>query len=205
MYTVGIMTEPPRTQVHNERTIYDGKPWLTVTRNEITTPDGVRRSHHAIRLNTVATVTTVDEHGRALLMRRHRWVVEAVGLESPGGIVEPDEDPLTYARRELLEETGFDAGHLDLVADIEPVPGMVQTRHFVYVGHDARQVASPTDLEEAAELLWIPLSATTDLLAAGRLLGTGTAIGMMAAAIRYGGRATADVPGQQAVPAFDPT
>jgi len=202
---VRIVIEPPRTLVHSERTVYDAKPWLTVTSNEITTPDGVRRSHHAIRLNTVASVTTVDEHGRALLMRRHRWVVGTIGLESPGGIVEPGEDPLMCARRELMEETGFEAGHLDLVADLEPMPGMVRSRHLIYVGRDARQTGSPTDLEEAAELLWIPLSDTTELLTRGALLGTGTAVGMLAAVALYGGRAPADSPGRQAVPAYEAT
>lgn len=199
------MVEPPRTLVHSERTVYDGKPWLTVTRNEVTTPDGVRRSHHAVRLNTVASVTTVDEHGRALLMRRHRWVVGTIGLESPGGIVEPGEDPLTCARRELLEETGFEAGQLELVADVEPMPGMVLSRHLVYVGRDARRIASPTDLEEAAELLWVPLSETAELLARGALLGTGTAVGMLVAAARYGARAAAHSPGREAVSADEPT
>ncbi|MFE7720826.1 NUDIX hydrolase [Nocardia rhizosphaerihabitans] len=106
------MVDPPRTVVHSEWTVYDGTPWLQVTCNEITTPDGINRSHHAIRLNTVATVIAVDQYARALLMRRHRWIVDAIGLESPGGIVETGEDPAACARRELLEETGFEVGTL---------------------------------------------------------------------------------------------
>ncbi|MGO4644016.1 NUDIX hydrolase [Nocardia sp. 2YAB30] len=148
-------------------------------------------------------MTTIDEYGRALLMRRHRWIVGTVGLESPGGIVDPGENPIVCAHRELLEETGFEAGDLELVADLEPMPGLVQTRHFVYIGCDARQVASPTDAEEAAELLWIPLSATAELLAKGALLGTGTAVGMLAAAALYGDRVAGDSPGQQVVSALE--
>ncbi|PKV80473.1 NUDIX hydrolase [Nocardia fluminea] len=193
------MIEPPRTIVHRTWTVYDGTPWLKVTRNEITTPDGLDRTHHAIQLNTVATVIAVDEHRRALLMRRHRWIVDTIGLESPGGIVDPDEEPLNCARRELLEETGFEIDELTLVADLEPMPGLVRTRHLVYLGSNPRQVAMPTDAEEAAQLLWIPLAETTALLAKGMLLGSGTAVGMLTAAALFKGEPTTQSPGQQFV------
>ncbi|GGO01440.1 NUDIX hydrolase [Nocardia rhizosphaerihabitans] len=181
------MVDPPRTVVHRKWTVYDGAPWLQVTYNEITTPDGINRSHHAIRLNTVATVIAVDQHARVLLMRRHRWIVDAIGLESPGGIVETGEDPAACARRELLEETGFEVRTLDLLADLEPMPGLVQTRHLVFLGRDPCQVAEPTDGEEASQLMWIPLTHTADLLARGELLGAGTAVGMLTAAALLAG------------------
>ncbi|MFD6221200.1 NUDIX hydrolase [Nocardia asteroides] len=193
------MIEPPRTIVHRTWTVYDGNPWLEVTRNEITTPDGLNRTHHAIRLNTVATVIAVDEHRRALLMRRHRWIVDTIGIESPGGIVDPGEDPLNCARRELLEETGFEIDDLTLVADLEPMPGLVRTRHLVYLGSNPRQVAMPSDAEEAAQLLWVPLEETTALLAKGMLLGSGTAVGMLAAAALFKGQPATQSPGQQFV------
>ncbi|MGQ4601111.1 NUDIX domain-containing protein [Nocardia sp. R6R-6] len=198
------MIEPPRTTVRREWIVYDGKPWLEVTCNAITTPDGLDRTHHAIRLNTVATVIAVDEHRRALLMRRHRWIVDTIGLESPGGIVDPGEDPLTCARRELLEETGFEVDRLTLVADLEPMPGLVQSRHLVYLGHGPCQVATPSDAEEAAQLLWMPLAETTDLLAKGMLLGTGTAVGMLAAAALVAGEPAKQSPGQQFVTLAEP-
>lgn len=198
------MIDPPRTTVHREWTVYDGNPWLTVTRNDITTPDGLNRAHHAIRLNTVATVIAVDEHHRVLLMRRHRWIVDTIGMESPGGIVDPGEDPLACARRELLEETGFEVDTLTLVADLEPMPGLVQTRHLVYVGSGPRQLTTPSDAEESAQLLWVPLNETTDLLAKGTLLGVGTAVGMLAAAALVAGEPATQSPGQQFVTLPEP-
>lgn len=162
--------------------MYDGRPWLSVERHHITTPDGVDRHHHAVRLNPVATVTAVDDHGRALLLQRHRWIIDTIGYESPGGILDSGEEPEACARRELLEETGFAVDRLTLVAELEPMPGLVQTPHYIYLGHGPQQVGAPSDAEEAGQLVWVPLAKTAELLAAGQLLGTGTAVGMLAAA-----------------------
>lgn len=62
------------------------------------------------------------------------------------------------------------------------MPGLVQTRHLVFLGRDPRQVAEPTDGEEASQLMWIPLTHTADLLALQHFLGSGTAVGMLTTA-----------------------
>lgn len=89
--------------------------------------------------------------------------------------------PEICARRELFEETGFEVSDLELVAVLEPMPGLVQTLHYVYLAKQPRQIAAPTDAEEAADLVWVPLTETRELLAAGQLLGTATAVGMLTA------------------------
>ncbi|MFC8529178.1 NUDIX hydrolase [Nocardia sp. NPDC057227] len=193
------MVEPPRTADHGAEIVYEAQPWIRVDRHRITTPDGVERPHHAVRLNPVAIVTAIDRHGRALLLHRHRWIVDKVGFESPGGILEPGEKPSECARREMLEETGFEVDDLRLVAELEPMPGLVETPHHVFVAGVAVQRGLPTDHEEAAELMWIPLSDTSRLLTAGRVLGAGTAIGLMSAAALFGHRQRPDSPGQELV------
>ncbi|MCP9624814.1 NUDIX hydrolase [Nocardia otitidiscaviarum] len=196
------MLEPPRTHVHDERTVYDGSPWLHVKRHNITTPDGMTRSHHSVQLNTVATVMLLDDHERVLMVRRHRWIIDQVGWESPGGIVDPGEDPEACARRELLEETGFEAETFILVAELEPMPGLVQSKHYVFIADHPRQVNTPTDAEEAGRLVWVPVYEAVDLLARGELMGAGTAVGMLAALQLARGREF-DSPGQECVTPFE--
>ncbi|PPJ22955.1 hypothetical protein C5E45_15330 [Nocardia nova] len=186
-YREAMTDRPPRTTVHSGKLVYDGRPWLSVERHHITTPDGVDRHHHAVRLNPVAIVTAIDDHGRALLLQRHRWIVDTIGYESPGGIVDSGEEHESCARRELLEETGFTVERLTLVAELEPMPGLVQTPHYIFLGYGPRQVAAPADAEEAGQLVWVPLRRTAELLATGQLLGTGTAVGMLAAAANLAG------------------
>ncbi|WP_280390479.1 NUDIX hydrolase [Nocardia brasiliensis] len=176
------MADPAPTVVHDQQTVYEARPWLTVTVNDITTPDGVRRSHHSIHLGEVALVTALDDENRVLMIRRHRWIVGQVGLETPGGIIEPGETPEACGRRELLEETGFEPSEpLELVATLEPMPGLIQTKHHVFLTHNPRRVAEPSDLEEAGLLEWVPVTDTPGLLARGQLLGAGTGLGLLLA------------------------
>ncbi|WP_331757866.1 NUDIX hydrolase (plasmid) [Nocardia sp. NBC_01377] len=198
------MQDPPLTTVHRSDPVYvannpEGPPWLTVSDNTITTPDGIRRTHHAVILNPVAIVAVVDEHGRALLLRRHRWIVDRIGFEAPGGIIGLGEEPVAAARRELREETGFVCGEMQPIGELEPMPGLIESSHHIYLGHDPRQVGAPDDAEEAAQLLWVPVTETPDLLAAGQILGCGTAVALLAALSSYGLRRTSDSPGQQPV------
>ncbi len=177
------MTEPDRpdelrTKVFGERTVYDN-PWVRVTLVDIEPPDGNRFEHHVVRLQTVVLTLVVDEQDRALMLWRHRFATDEWGWELPGGILEAGEDPATCAVREVEEETGWrpvDASHL---LSFQPMPGIVDTPHIVYLAHGATQVGEPTDAEEAARIDWVPLSTVLDLAVKGELLGSGSLVGLL--------------------------
>ena len=103
------------------------------------------------------------------MMWRHRFATDEWGWELPGGIVEAGEDGEATARREVEEETGWRPRPLAHLVSFQPMPGMVDTPHEVYIGHDAELVGGPTDAEEAARIDWLPVGQVLDL----RRLGCG--------------------------------
>lgn len=167
-----------RTKVFGERTIYDN-PWVRLTLVDIEPPDGNRFEYHVVRLQRVAVALVLNEADEVLMMWRHRFVDDSWGWELPGGIVDKDEDGAAAAAREVREETGWQSAPLEHAVSFQPMVGMVDTPHEIYVGRGAELVGEPTDLEEAARIDWIPMSAVFDLISKGEVLGSGSLVGLL--------------------------
>ena len=163
---------------HGERTLYEN-PWVRLTKVDVTPPDGNRFEHHVVRLNRVALAVVLDHEDRVLLLWRHRFVPDGWGWEIPGGIVEPGEASEVTAERESVEESGWRPLGLRRIAEFQPMPGMVDTPHEVFVSSGAVWVGEPTDAEEAAEVHWIPLTDVPELIACGLVAGAGSMVGLL--------------------------
>lgn len=170
--------EELRTKVYGERTVYDN-PWVRLTLVDIEPPDGHRFEHHVVRLQRVAVALVLNEADEVLMMWRHRFVDNSWGWELPGGIVDEDEDGAETARREVEEETGWRPSPLRHVLSYQPMVGMVDTPHEVYLGRGAELVGEPTDREEAARIGWVPMSAVFELVSKGEVLGSGSLVGLL--------------------------
>ena len=67
-------------------------------------------------------VVALDSENRSLMVRQFRFGVGYVTLETPGGMVDPGEQSLDSAKRELLEETGFASDEWSYLGAVEPNP-----------------------------------------------------------------------------------
>ncbi|GAA0332981.1 NUDIX hydrolase [Actinoallomurus spadix] len=170
--------EELRTKVFGERTIYDN-PWVRLTLVDIEPPDGRRFEYHVVRLQRVAVALVLNEADEVLMMWRHRFVDDSWGWELPGGIIDQGEDGATAAAREVEEETGWRPGPMEHAVSFQPMVGMVDTPHEVYIGRGAELVGEPTDLEEAARIDWIPMSTVLELISKGEVLGSGSLVGLL--------------------------
>jgi 8-oxo-dGTP pyrophosphatase MutT (NUDIX family) len=170
----------PRWQVYGERTIYDN-PWVRLVQVDVEPPDGNRFWHHVVRLQTVAAAVVLDDHDRVLMLLRHRFATDETGWELPGGIVGPDETGAQAAVREAEEETGWrPTGTPRPVARFQPMPGMVDTPHEVYLIRGAQHIGDPTDREEAGRVDWIPMTNIPKMISQGEVLGSGSLVGLLA-------------------------
>lgn len=167
-----------RWTTRGERTLYDNR-YVRLTLVDVEPPDGRRFEHHVVRLNRVAMAVVLDDADRVLMLWRHRFITDEWGWELPGGIVDPGEEAAATAAREVEEETGWSPGPLRPLTSFQPMPGLVDTPHDVFVTRGATRLGEPTTTDEVGVVDWVPLSDIRELATAGRLLGSGTLVGLL--------------------------
>jgi ADP-ribose pyrophosphatase len=87
---------------------FDGH-FLKVTRDRITLPDGAETHREFIRHPGAVVILPLFDDGSVLLERQFRYPLGQVFIEYPAGKIDPGEDHLECAKRELQEETGYTA------------------------------------------------------------------------------------------------
>lgn len=87
------------------------RPWLTARRDKVQLPDGrIFDEFYILEYPTWVNVIATTPEGKFVMVRQYRHGLQDVFLELCAGCVEPGEELLAAARRELLEETGYAGG-----------------------------------------------------------------------------------------------
>ena len=170
----------------SRRTILSHSKYLVVENHTVELPDGrVITEWPWVITPDYVNVAVVTEGGEFLCFRQTKYGVEGTSLAPVGGYVEPGEDPLATAKRELLEETGYQAPEWIGLGRYRVDGNRGAGTAYLFLARGAHRVAEPDadDLEEQ-EMLLLSRAEVEDALAAGefRLLPWATA---MALALLY--------------------
>jgi len=125
-------------------------PWFDVLARNM---DGSASPYYVIRTCDYVTVLASTREGALLLVRQFRPAVAGKTLELPSGHVEEGELPEAAARRELAEETGYEAERFELLGTLAPDPGRQGNRLWCFYAPGATQIRSPVVREEGVELV----------------------------------------------------
>ena len=129
--------------------------WIKHHLDTLTLPSGKQIDFHALEFPMkVAGILPVGDDGRILLTLQYRYMADSMSWEIPAGNVPEEEDLLIGARRELIEETGYDATSLELIYEFYPQIGRSDHYFHIFVARGLKQVSKDFDTDEVAEIKW---------------------------------------------------
>jgi len=131
---------------------------------------GAPRPFYVLRAPEWINVIPLTADGRVVLVQQFRFGIEAETLEIPGGMCDPGESPEAAARRELREETGYEAASLEPIGWVHPNPPLQTNRCFSFVARGLVRAGQPSpDPAERISVVEVPATDIPGLILGGRI------------------------------------
>jgi 8-oxo-dGTP pyrophosphatase MutT (NUDIX family) len=168
----------------SRRTIYDN-PWITVWHDDVIRPDGEPGIYGVVHYaNEAVGVVPIDDADRVVLVGQYRYTMDAYSWEIPEGGSPWDEDPLVGARRELLEETGYEAAEWHALGRLQLSNSISDESAVLYVATGLTPGESRPDGTEDLRIRHVPFEEALAMSLDGRITDA-----MSVAAIQWVGLA----------------
>ncbi|MBK9975639.1 MAG: NUDIX hydrolase [Planctomycetes bacterium] len=139
----------------NRELIYEGR-LFKVMGVTLQTPEGKDVRRDVIEHPGAACIVPMLDKDTVLLIEQWRIGAKKSLWEIPAGTLDPGEDPLACAARELKEETGYTAGKLEHLFTMYPSPGILDEKMHIFLATDLRP--GKTNFDEDEQITAKPFS-----------------------------------------------
>ena len=178
-----LKTRPSRTTARtlSSKISYRG-PVFHVTTDEVLEPGSVRARRDVIHHSGSVVVMPVDDTGReplVLLERQYRHAANGYLWELPAGRIDPGENELAAAKRELIEETGYRASRWKRILNFYASPGFLGETMSIYMATGLTVGEAEPEEDERIITKMFPLSTLVDKILAGRIRDGKTIAGVL--------------------------
>ena len=159
------------------RPVYSGRV-VSLRVDGVELPDGVKTTREVIDHAPAVVVVAEDEAGEILLVRQYRYAAGEELLELPAGGLEPGEEPLAGAQRELAEETGLRAEVWEPLGAAFSAPGFCNELLHFFRARGLRPGPAQPDEDERLVVERRTRAEVKDLLRRGELQDCKTIAGL---------------------------
>lgn len=181
------MVKDPKNEDHPTGQASSGRDgWLKIVSEEVVLPNGHTATLDVVRHPGASAVLPFLDNGDVVLLQQFRHAAGGTIWEVPAGKLDPGEAPVECAARELEEETGYRAGHLESLGSILTTPGFTDERIHLFEASDLSQVAQRLEVDEVIELVRMSFTAALELVWSGQMVDAKSALTILKAAHRRG-------------------
>ncbi len=172
-----------KAQVLSSKLAYKGKIFSVYT-EKVREPNGVEAVRDVVRHSGSVVILAVDDTTNpsdplVVIERQFRHAADQYLLELPAGRVEPGENVLAAAKRELIEETGYRAKKWTKLVRYFASPGFVGEWMEIYLATGIAAGTAEPEEDERIEVRLLPLSELVRMCAAGEIHDGKTIVGAM--------------------------
>lgn len=147
-------------------------------------PDGKEFHLDVIRHPGAAAIVPMTRNDTVIMIEQYRHAVGGTIWEIPAGTLDAGESPLSCARRELTEETGYAAAAWEKLGEITPVPGYSDERIQIFLATDLSPAAQNLDPDEVLAVRELPFAQAMEMITDGRIQDAKTICGLFMARSR---------------------
>lgn len=137
-------------------------------------PNGHTSTREYIVHPGAAVILPVFDNGDVLLERQHRYPCRRDFIEVPAGKLDPNETPIACAKRELIEETGYEAREMKFLFEFYPAIGYCDEIMYFFLATGLDHVGHARDHDEFLEILRIPFDEAMNMIRRGEICETKT-------------------------------
>ena len=155
---------------------------VRLTLDTYRTTDGRSFRRETIQHPASVVIVPLLEGKRVLLIRQFRHALNRYIYEIPAGTSEAGEELLTCAKRELAEETGYQAGHWQRLLEFYPAPGVSTERMVLYRAIKVRPLLRNRATQDKDEVITpqiVPAHAALEMVHRNRIIDAKSILGIL--------------------------
>ncbi len=161
------------------KTIYNGRV-VTLNLETVTLPNGVTVELEVVRHPGAAAIVPMKADGTVILLRQYRLAAGGYIYEIPAGKLHPGEDPLHCATREMEEEIGYRATHMEKLATFFTAPGFTDEIMHLFKATGLAPGRQNLERDEVLEIIELPIEKAVALINDGTIRDAKTMVGLQA-------------------------
>ena len=160
-------------------------PWISVREDRVRFPHGPEGLYGVVTTNPCVGMLPFIDDDHVVLVRQWRYVIGQATWEMPTGGCLAGESDEAAAQRELAEEIGLAAGHLERLTAFDSSKSVVEERATIFAARDLRPAkAEELDVTEDLRLAVFPFADVVDMVLRGEIVDAMTVVAVLHVALR---------------------
>lgn len=155
-----------------EELVFDGRIFELKTVSYFRKKKNQKEKYHFINSTDWINIIPITPQNEIVMINQFRIGIDNVTLETPGGLVDSHEkDPIITARRELMEETGYEVDEVEFIGKAFPNPAIQNNTIHFYLGKNAKKTGEQNlDPGEDIEVTLRSMNEIPDLIQNGTIM-----------------------------------